>query len=71
MAFYCSMHKDEDLNAIRGERLDALTWKMVIHKSYSLDILEPISEKYVIWEMKKDQFGFYTFSHLINRNTGE
>lgn len=67
---YCATHKDEDLNALRGEKLDALTEHMVVHKSSLFSALTAVSEKYVIWEMVKKDDGYY-FGDLVKRPTRE
>lgn len=65
--FYCATHKDEDLNALRGERLDSLTEHMVAHKSWTWDAINSISDQYVIWEMVKRPDGFFYFGQLADR----
>lgn len=64
MALYCATHRDEDLNALRGERLDSLTEHMVAHKSYSLDALDVLSSRYVVWEMRRGEDGHYYFDEI-------
>ena len=67
MTLYCATHKDENLNALQGERLDSMTDHMVKHKAYSLDAMNTISENYVVWEMVRKADGHYYFHRIEGR----
>lgn len=69
MAYYCAVHKDENQNALRGEKLDMCSKHMVIHTGYDLDSFRQFvaGKKLVIWEMELDttaKFG-YRFKELV------
>lgn len=66
MPYYCATHKDEDLNGLLCERLDAFTAHMVIHKAYDLALLSAIGPQYVIWEMSK-RGGYWYFHRIVER----
>lgn len=69
MTYFCTTHKNEDLNALVGEKLDACTSHMVFHTGYDITSLREFIAKQgnqVIWEMEKDataKFG-YRFGRL-------
>lgn len=67
MNLYCATHKNEDLNALHGEPLDAMTMHMVVHKSYDLNVISCISPIYVIWEMVKRPDGYFYFNRVVDR----
>lgn len=62
MPYYCTTHKDEDLNALKGELLDATTNHMVLDSGYSLaDMLAAAGTRKVVWLMEKNpaaKFGY-------------
>lgn len=67
MSFYCATHQDENLDALKNERLDSLTEHMVVHKAYSLDAMQSIAGGLVIWEMNKMRDGYFHFGQIIPR----
>ncbi|WAX21493.1 hypothetical protein [Stenotrophomonas phage RAS14] len=65
---YCATHKDENLDSLQGERLDAMTDHMVKHKAYDFNTLnDSASGNYVIWEMVRKADGHYYFHHIMGR----
>jgi len=67
MTYFCTTHKDEDLNALVGEKLDMCTNHMVFDSFYDIEQYMKAPRTYcVVWEMEKDQtakFG-YRFKRL-------
>lgn len=67
MTYYCTTHKDEDLNALVGEKLDSCTSHMVFDSFYDIEqYMEAPRPNCVVWEMEKDssaKFG-YRFARL-------
>lgn len=70
MTYFCTTHKDENLQALIGEKLDACTSHMVFDTGYDLSFMRSITQNHqwkVIWEMDKDataKFG-YKFGRLV------
>lgn len=68
MTYYCTVHKDEDQNFLRGELLDACTSHMVFDSFYDLaQYRQAPRPNCVIWEMAKNaeaKFG-YSFKNLV------
>ena len=67
MAYYCTTHKDEDLNALIGEKFDMCTFHMIFDSFYDIEqYMKAPRPNCVIWEMEKDataKFG-YRFARL-------
>jgi hypothetical protein len=67
MAYYCTVHKGENQQALLGEKLDACTSHMVADSFYDIEQYQKAPRtNYVIWEMEKDataKFG-YSFKRL-------
>ncbi len=70
MTYYTTVHKDENQQALLGEKLDACTNHMVYDGGYNIDNMRSIIEFHpwkVIWVMEKDKtakFG-YRFKNLF------
>lgn len=66
--YYCTTHRDEDLNTLVSEKLDTNTNHMVLDSGYDLDQLRTGLQSYkVIWEMQIDltaKFG-WKFKNLV------
>lgn len=67
MTYFCTVHKDEDQQALLGEKLDMCNNHMVNDAFYDIEQyqLSP-RPNHVVWVMAKDQtakFG-YKFDHL-------
>jgi hypothetical protein len=57
MIYYCTIHRDEDQQALLGEKLDAGTSHMVEATGYDLEGMRNwvhVRQNYVIWEMERD-----------------
>lgn len=69
MTYFCTVHKDEDQQALLGEKLDMCNNHMVFDSGYDADSMESIVSYHpwkVIWVMAKDptaKFG-YKFDRL-------
>jgi len=67
MTYYCTTHKDEDLNALAGEKLDMCNSHMVFDSFYDIEQYQKVPHpNCVVWEMEKDttaKFG-YRFKRL-------
>lgn len=65
--YYCTTHKDEDLDTLVGEKLDACTNHMVSDSFYDVaQYLKAPRPDHVVWEMERDataKFG-YRFCRL-------
>lgn len=62
MTYYCTVHRDEDQQALVGEKLDACTSHMVEATGYDLEGMRNwvhIRTNYVIWEMERDETAKY------------
>lgn len=68
MTYYCTVHRDEDQQALQGEKLDGCTSHMVCDTGYDLAQLRAGLQPFkVIWEMTPDstaKFG-YRFGRLV------
>jgi hypothetical protein len=67
MTYFCTTHKDEDLNALVGEKLDMNTSHMVSDSFYDIEQYQLAPRpNHVVWAMAKDataKFG-YKFDRL-------
>lgn len=70
MTYYTTTHKDENLQALVGQKLDGCNSHMVFDTGYDIDNMRSIVSYHpwkVIWEMEKDptaKFG-YKFKRLF------
>jgi hypothetical protein len=62
MTYFCTTHKDEDLNALIGEKLDMCTSHMVADSFYDIEQYQLAPRpNHVVWVMEKDttaKFGY-------------
>lgn len=62
MTYYCTTHKDENLNALVGEKLDMCNKHMVADSFYDIEqYMKAPRANYVVWVMEKDttaKFGY-------------
>lgn len=69
MTYYCTVHKDEDQEALVGEQLDAMNIHMVFDAGYDIDGMRDVVFHHpwkAIWVMRKHptaKFG-YAFDRL-------
>lgn len=67
MAYYCTVHRDEDQQALLGQPLDPCNSHMVFDSFYDIDhYMKAPRPNCVVWVMKKDstaKFG-WSFDHL-------
>lgn len=67
MDYYYAIHRDEDQNAMQGERLDSANKHMVFHASYdreSLRELVRVQKHLVLWRLTR-QGDYYVFTDLV------
>lgn len=67
MTYYCTVHKDENQQALLGEKLDMCNNHMVADAFYDIEQYQLAPRpNHVVWEMEKDataKFG-YRFKRL-------
>jgi len=69
--YFCTVHKDEDQQALLGEKLDMCTNHMVFDSGYDIDSMRSIVSYHpwkVIWVMEKDATA--KFGHKFGRLYG-